>query len=139
MAKVRDHPMLQVEVKVDYGAYQDRGLTAPRKRRLKGVTIMALADTWVQMMVIGPQHLEELGITMEECHRAAMVINVANNVPNKMMGIVLLEISARDSKGRRFYSWQQAYILQGADQVFLNHEALEDLGCLGQRLPTVGE
>ena len=129
-SKVAPHPEASVRVSVDKDSYSMRGLPAPSHTQTR--KMFALADTGAQMVVMGRRQAEMLGIRERDYLPAKMKIQVANNRTATTLGLAILEISVVGSSKT---TWQQAYIIEGADRLYLSHEALKELDCLPEDFP----
>ena len=94
-----------------------------------------LADSGAQMVVMGHKQAEMLGIRSSEYLPAAMHIHVADSRSKGAAGMAILEISAKSLNGTAHTTWQQAYIMDGAEHLYLSHEALRELGSLSESFP----
>ena len=87
-------------------------------------------DTGAIMMVLGQQEAEELGVWMEELIPTSISIQVANDITEPALRMILVLVSCKNKAGILRTPRQQAYMMEGAVQLFLNHKALEELGCI---------
>ena len=60
-----------------------------------------------------------LGIKEQDCLPAKMKIKMAHNRTANTLGLVILEVSVVGSSKT---TWQQAYIIEGDDCLYLSHE-----------------
>ena len=67
---------------------------------------------------------------MNELIPTKVTIQVANGEVVRALGMILLVISCKDKAGVMHTMRQQAYVMLGAVQLFLSHEALDELGCI---------
>jgi hypothetical protein len=133
---VKPHPLLKdVRVDIDRASYSELGHVMPLGMRT--LDIDALADTGAQMVVIGPRQLERLGVMKSELIPATMKILTADGNSMCGSGAILLRITAVVGGVQRS-SVQQAYMAEGADQLFLSQECLVDLGCIEDDFPNGG-
>ena len=87
------------------------------------------------MVVMGHEHAEMLGIKHSEYLPAAMHIHVADSRSKGAAGMAILELSAKSLDGTVHTTWQQAYIMDGAEHLYLSYEALRELESLSESLP----
>ena len=130
---VGPHPMLEVRVKVDKESYSMRRLPTPKHTQIRRME--ALADSGAQMVVMGHEHAEMLGIKCSEYLPAAMHIHVADSRSKRAAGMAILELSAKGLDGVVRTTWQQAYIMDGAEHLYLSYEALRELESLSENYP----
>ena len=130
---VGPHPMLEVRVMVDKESYSMRRLPTPKHTQVRRME--ALADSGAQMVVMGHEHAEMLGIKCSEYLPAAMHIHVADSRSKGAAGMAILELSAKSLDGTVHTTWQQAYIMDGAEHLYLSYEALRELGSLSESFP----
>ena len=62
-----------------------------------------------------------------------VTIQTANGNTVRALGMILLVISCKDETCVMHLTGQQAYVMSAAGQLFLSHEALEELGCIRGR------
>ena len=127
-SKMKPHPVLKVRTAVSKSDYALRGFPAPKSHQV--VVLEALADTGAMMVVLGEQEVRSLGVGMNELLPTTVSIQVAICMVVKPLGMVILVISCKDEAGIWRTMRQQAYVMAGAHQLFLSHEALEELGCI---------
>ena len=127
-SRMKPHPKLRVRVTVSKTDYKIRGFPAPACHQAQEME--ALADTGAMMVVLGLQEAVQLGVRREELLPTMVTIQVANGEMVKALGMILLVISCKDEAGVLRTMRQQAYVIDGAGQLFLSHEALEELGCI---------
>ena len=82
------------------------------------------------MVVLGVMEMGRLGVKESELLPTSVMIQVANGKVVEALGMLLLVISCEDEAGVLCTTRQQAYVMLGAKQLFLSHEALEELGCI---------
>ena len=59
-----------------------------------------------------------------------VTIQVVNGEVVRALGMVLIVITCKDEASVLHSMRQQAYVMPGSKQLFLSHEALEELGCI---------
>ena len=87
--------------------------------------MLALNDSGAKMVLMGSKHAALLGIKETEYLPAKMIIQVAYNRTIRVLGITILKIT---TVGTNKITRQQAYILEAGDQLYLIHQALQNLG-----------
>ena len=130
---VGPHPMLEVRVMVDKESYSMRRLPTPKHTHVRRMEV--LADSGAQMVVMGHKHAEMLGIKHIEYLPAAKHIHVADSRSKGAAGMAILELSAKGLDGVVHTTWQQAYIMDGPEHLYLNYEALRELESLSENFP----
>ena len=127
------HPMLEVRVMVDKESYSMRRLPTPKHTQVRRME--ALADSGAQMVVMGHEHAEMMGIKCSKYLPAAMHIHVADSRSKGAAGMAILELSAKSLDGTVHTTWQQAYIMDGTEHLYLSYEALRELESLSESFP----
>ena len=77
---------------------------------------------------LGMQEVMKLGIQMEEILPTLVTIQVVNGITDPVVGMTIVVISYRNKIGLWKEMRQQAYVMKGANQLYLSQEALEELG-----------
>ena len=76
---------------------------------------------------MGLHKAKALGVRMEELIPTLVIIQVANGIMEPVLGMVLVAITCRDDLGEVRKTRQHVYVMRRAGQLFLSHEALEEL------------
>ena len=102
-------------------------------------TVTALTDTGCQSCLAGSNLLQKLGLTIPDLIPVTTKMRSANNEGIKILGALLLHISASDRHGRTLSSNQMTYVMDRPGTFFLSREACTDLGIIPKTFPTIGE
>ena len=102
-------------------------------------TFIALADTGCQSCLAGTNLLQKLGLSTSDLIPVTTKMRSASNEDIKILGALLLHISAPDVHGRKLSSNQMTYIMDRPGTFFLSREACTDLGIISKKFPTIGE
>ena len=89
-----------------------------------------MRDSGAQMLVMGLKQAQELGVVEETLIPTTVTIQVANGVTERALGMLMVFVICKDTSRSIRATRQQAYVMKGADQLYLSQEAMEDLGCI---------
>ena len=134
--RAEPQPVVTVSVSVCSEGYEQVGIPAPRKPRT--ITSPALPDTGAQMVVSGMDLVHRLGVTRKELFPVTSGIRAANSEGLKLIGALLLTVSAVGADGNTRTGSHMCYISENVTRLFLSKAACRDLGIIGQNFPEVG-
>ena len=135
--RAEPQPVVTVSVSVCSEGYEQVGIPAPRKPRT--ITSPALPDTGAQMVVAGMDLVHRLGVTRKELFPVTSGIRAANSEGLKLIGALLLTVSAVGADGNTRTGSHMCYISENVTRLFLSKAACRDLGIIGQNFPEVGD
>ena len=131
-------PSLQVWLQVCPKDYRSLNLTPPPLKRVP-TSFYAIADTGCQSSLAGLNLLKELNLQPHHLIPVTMQMNAANNLGIKILGALLLKITAKSPDGQTGESHQMVYFSDVTHKLYLSKKACIDLGLIPPTFPTVGE
>ena len=134
--KPEPQPAVTVSVSVCKVGYEQLSVPAPRRPRT--VTYPALPDTGAQMVVSGMDLVHKAGVTKRELFPVSSGIKAANSEGLKLIGGLLVTISAVGSDGITRSGSHMCYISEHVNRLFLSKKACQNLGIIGENFPEVG-
>ena len=134
--KPEPQPSVTVTVSVSQKGYKEVNIPAPRKPR--NVACSALPDTGAQMVVAGLDLVHKLGVTKKELFPVSSGIKAANDEGLKLIGGLLITVSAAGSDGITRAGSHMCYVSENVTRLFLSKEACRDLGIIGENFPEIG-
>ena len=134
--KAEPQPCVTVSVSVCHDGYRQVGVSAPKKPHT--VTCPALPDTGAQMMVCGMDLPHKLGVTRKELFPVASGIKAANSEGLKLVGGLLVTVSATGHDGNTRSTSHMCYVSENVTRLFLSKAACRDLGIVPDNFPEVG-
>ena len=129
-------PSVTVSVSVSQSGYRQIHVPAPRKTRT--VTCPALPDTGAQMVVAGMDLPHRLGYTKRDLFPVTSGIKAANSEGLKLLGGILITVSAEGSDGITRSTSHMCYISESVSRLFLSKAACRGLGMIPDNFPEVG-
>ena len=129
-------PSVSVSVSVCQDGYRQVEMPAPRNHRT--ITTTALPDTGAQMVVAGMDLVHKLGVTKKEMFPVSCRIKAANSEGLKLIGGLLITISATGPEGTIRNCSHMCYISENVNRFFLSKATCRDLGIISENFPEVG-
>ena len=129
-------PAVTVTVSVCTSGYEQIEISAPKKPRT--VTCPALPDTGAQMVVGGLDFAHKLGFTRGDLFPVTTGIRAANSERLKLIGAMLITISAVGADGNTRSGSHMCYISENVTRLFLSKKACCDLGIIPENFPKIG-
>ena len=114
-------------------------LGVPVQSTPKPHNTLALPDSGCQNMLVGIKTIYKMGLCKNDLVPVTLSMRSANEGDICLLGAILVRVWGRSDSGIIVETKQMCYVTDGIDRVFLNRDALLDMGIIPASFPTIGQ
>ena len=97
------------------------------------------ADTGAQVIILGHNHLDKVGLNISCLHRTETVMDCANATATGAMGVFFGCVRGKSAvTSKTLVHRGMVYVIEG-DIILLSQTALKDLGVIPKTFPIIGK